>query len=133
MKKRLWFAVLGLVLSGCKSTPHLTIDELLRQTSNDLNKTTPYMVDSETRLDSTYTTPNKFSYKYTLVSYALENLDAEKFHDMMKTQVTSFVCTTPDMTFFVQNQVNIGFSYYDKTSKFVTEVVVLTAECPTPA
>ncbi|NVK24285.1 MAG: hypothetical protein HWE10_05110 [Gammaproteobacteria bacterium] len=128
--KRINGTMLVLLLTGCQLTSEPSVMDLLRQSSNDLNKTTPLMVDQETQLDSTYVLPNKFVYKYTLISYMRENLDAEKFYNTILQQVTAYVCSSPDMQFFVDNNVDVGYSYYDMDNVYITEAVVKTADCP---
>ena len=129
MKYRLSILLGAICLIGCQSTKEPTLQEVLSATANEVNKTTPQMIDKDTRLDSSYALENKFVYKYTMVNYSLEQLEPNKFHDAILEQVTSFVCTSPDMKFFVDNKVQVGYSYYDKSNKFVTEAVVVTADC----
>ncbi|WP_440903375.1 hypothetical protein ACMZOO_10940 [Catenovulum sp. SX2] len=120
--------VIGFV-SGCKSTGEPTLEQVLRATVNEVNKTAPQMVDSATRLDGSYYAANKFVYKYTMINYSVTDLDAEQFHKAILEQVSGFVCTSPDMKFFVENNVDVGYSYFDKANKYITEAVVKVSEC----
>ncbi|MER2493695.1 hypothetical protein [Catenovulum sediminis] len=122
-----------LALSACQSTPenpYADLQKELREAANELNQTTPLMVDSETRLDSSFAYQNRFVYKYTLVNYAVENLDVETFTDIMTEQVTNNTCTNRDMVYFVNNKVVVSYTYFDQTGKQVAAIDVDTAKCP---
>jgi len=68
-------------------------------------------------------------YKYTLINYSVDDFDTEKVQEIITKQVTSFVCTSPGMEYFVDNAIDISYHYYDKDSKYITEANVKTADC----
>jgi hypothetical protein len=133
VKKLLLSSIALAMLAGCQSTvvqnEEPSIKEVLKASVAEVNKTAPQMVDSDTRLDSSYALENKLVYKYTMINHSVEDLDTEKFQEIIMKQVTGFVCTSPDMKYFVDNAVDVGYSYFDKDSKYIAEATVKTAEC----
>ncbi|WP_135458131.1 hypothetical protein [Vibrio echinoideorum] len=132
--KKLLLSTIGLVMvAGCQSTPvqneETTIADVLKASVNAINKIAPQMVDSETRIDSSYALENKLVYKYTLINYSVDDFDTEKVQEIITKQVTCFVCTSPGMEYFVDNAIDISYRYYDKDSKYITEANVETADC----
>ncbi len=133
VKNLLLSSIALIMVAGCQSTSvqneETSIADVLKASVTAINKTTPQMVDSETRLDSSYALENKLVYKYTMINYSVDDLDTEKFQEIIIKQVTGFVCTSPDMKYFVDNAVDVAYSYFDKDSKYITEANVKTAEC----
>jgi hypothetical protein len=133
VKNLLLSSIALIMVAGCQSTSvqneEASIADVLKASVNAINKTTPQMVDSETRLDSSYALENKLVYKYTMINHSVDDLDTEKFQEIIIKQVTGFVCTSPDMKYFVDNAVDVAYSYFDKDSKYITEANVKTAEC----
>jgi uncharacterized lipoprotein YajG len=133
VKNLLLSSIALIMVAGCQSTSvqneETSIPDVLKASVNAINKTTPQMVDSETRLDSSYALENKLVYKYTMINHSVDDLDTEKFQEIIIKQVTGFVCTSPDMKYFVDNAVDVAYSYFDKDSKYITEANVKTAEC----
>jgi hypothetical protein len=133
VKNLLLSSIALIMVAGCQSTSvqneETSIADVLKASVNAINKTTPQMVDSETRLDSSYALENKLVYKYTMINHSVDDLDTEKFQEIIIKQVTGFVCTSPDMKYFVDNAVDVAYSYFDKDSKYITEANVKTAEC----
>ncbi|KAA8597436.1 hypothetical protein AB4077_20240 [Vibrio cyclitrophicus] len=133
MKKLLLSTIALIMVAGCQSTPvqneETTIADVLKASVNAINKIAPQMVDSETRIDSSYAVENKLVYKYTLINYSVDDFDTEKVQEIITKQVTGFVCTSPGMEYFVDNAIDISYHYYDKDSKYITEANVKTADC----
>lgn len=82
MKKLLLSTIALIMVAGCQSTPvqneETTIADVLKASVNAINKIAPQMVDSETRIDSSYAVENKLVYKYTLINYSVDDFDTEK-------------------------------------------------------
>jgi hypothetical protein len=132
MKLKLSIAIILLAgLAACKSTNDVSSwESQLAFSASELNKGLPMMVDSETRLDSTIALQNTFTYKYTMINYALSDLDVGKFTEVMTKQTTNVVCTTPDMANFIKNKTIVNYIYFDKDSKHLSKVLIDTANCP---
>jgi len=107
----------------------LDIQSSLIATANELNKTLPIMVDSETRLDTSTGFNEMFQYNYTLVNYSFEELDPEEIEETLKPNLINSVCTIEDMAFFIKNDVPVSYAYYGKNGKHVLTITVTSDQC----
>ncbi|WDE10639.1 hypothetical protein [Thalassomonas haliotis] len=133
MKKTLLSVISLIMVSGCQSTTSQveepSIPEALKALVVAMNKSAPKMVDRETRLDSSYFLENKIIYKFTMINHSVDDLDSEKFLQLTTKKVTNIICTYPNLEYFVNNKVDVAYSYFDKNNKYIAEVIVKTAEC----
>ncbi|MUH71637.1 hypothetical protein [Psychrosphaera haliotis] len=132
-----------LSLSGCqthntKSTNltnsqnaegQVTVEQMLSLASNQLNKTLPKMIDTETRLDNSYVKGNRFYYKSTLLNYYVDNMDVDVFNEEMSENTGNYICNSSDMLFFKENKIILVYSYYDDDAKFISDVIIDTGAC----
>ena len=126
-----------MLLSGCSSTPDssngteqvITVEQMLTVASNQLNTTLPKMIDTETRLDTSYAKGNRFYYKSTLLNYYVDNIDVEVFNREMSQSTSRYICSSDDMAFFKENGVILVYSYHDDENKFISDVIVDTSAC----
>ncbi len=94
-----------------------SIDQQLMKTASELNKSCPVMVDADTRLDNTITTPEKrFQYNYTLVNLLKESIDIESMEAYLTPQILNTIQTSPDLKFFREKGVTLVYDYKDKNS-----------------
>lgn len=115
--------LISVFLIGCSNTS--TFDKKMMAAASELNKSLPMMVDQETRLDNAIALPeNVFQYNYTLVNLTKDEIDLEVFTAYMKPQITNNVKTNPDLKFFRDNQVTMGYFYKDKNGEFVAKFAV---------
>ena len=122
--------ILATTLLACNSTPKSNSwNDELKIAANELNSGLPMMVDSETRLDSTIALMNTFTYRYTMINHSVEDVNVQQFTDIMTKQIFNTVCTSPDMTSFVQNKTEVNYIYVDKDSKHLSKISVDTNEC----
>lgn len=118
--------VLGL-FAGCSLwKSNAFVDRVLAGTADELNKTLPMMVDSDTRLDTTMALPNKtFNYMYTLVNYSVYELDADELENLMRPIILNNLRTSTDIQYFKDNDVILVYTYRDKDG---LQVIKLTFE-----
>jgi len=70
-----------------------SFEQVMLQAANEMNKSCPTMIDSETRLDSaTVILPKIFQYNYTLINYEKEELDILELENMLEQRYCEF-CT----------------------------------------
>jgi hypothetical protein len=94
-------------------------DILLKQTSTELNKKLPKMIDKETRLDSTFPAPNNtFVYKYTLVNILAKDYDSNVVKSKVRQSALQNYKTNPVMKPFRDLSVNLKYQYFDKKGTF---------------
>lgn len=111
-----------LLLASC-SAKDTVIKALLDKTANDLNKTCPMMVDSETRLDNVTVLPGKvFQYNYTIVNYVKDSLDPVALQASLQPNMLNQIKTNPDLKLFRDNEVTLAYNYVDKNGIFLLKM-----------
>ena len=106
-----------------KSTTHLEqqeIENLLIENSKKLNMSLPVMIDSQTRLDTTYAAGMIMNYKCTLINVNSDQVDADLFRTELKSQLIKSVKADKSMMFAVNNGVIIVYYYYGKNGVLIT-------------
>jgi hypothetical protein len=121
----------SLVLStvGCasfvKEVTDKGIEQSLAQTSSEMNKKLPMMIDKGTRLDTVTPAHNKtLMYKYTLVDVMKSGIDVAKVQKTLKPTILEVYKTNPDMQKLRAAEISLKFQYYDKNGTFITDVEV---------
>ena len=101
------------------------IEQSLAQTSSEMNKKLPMMIDKGTRLDTVTPAPNKtLVYKYTLVDIAKLRIDVAKVQKTLKPTILEAYKTNPEMQKLRASEISLKFQYYDKNGAFITDVEV---------
>ncbi len=103
-------------------------NEELTSIANELNKSTPMMVDKETRLDNVMGFENTLTYYYTLVNYSSQTINSD-FGDNMDRILTNKVCSSPDVAIFFKKGVALGFYYNGNDDRFISKVVLTPRTC----
>ncbi len=101
------------------------IDKVLMESANEINKTCPIMLDSETRLDNTMALPDKvFQYTYTLVNWEKSSIDTVELKKLIEPQIINSVKTNPQMKYQRENKITMSFYYKDKNGLYVCCITV---------
>ena len=102
-----------------------SFDAMLVEAAQEINKTCPFLVDRDTRLDGTLAGPGmKFTYTYTMINYLREELDSTAFRDYMVPQIVNNVRTHPEMARFREQKVTLVYDYKDKLGNLITSILV---------
>jgi hypothetical protein len=100
-------------------------DKVLIQTSNEINKSCPILVDQETRLDNTTVLPGKtLIYNYTLLNLEKSQISVDTIKKYVVPTILNLVRTSPDMKIFRENETTFKYLYKDKIGAFVYELTV---------
>jgi hypothetical protein len=90
-----------------KSTEE-TLAEGMKRAAEEINSRAPYMLDSETRLESATAGPGaQITYQHTLINYASEELDKSFLRENLRPAVVSGVCENREM----QPSLRLGAKY----------------------
>ena len=93
--------------------------------ANEINKSCPFMVDSETRIDSSVSLPeNVFQYCYTLINVVKESIDTVELRNILEPKIINFVKTSPKMKIQRDHKTTIDYSYFDKSRKHLFTISV---------
>lgn len=119
----------GTVGSNGKPSQAAILSALTSMT-NQINKSMPMTIDSDTQLDNILASPTspKFTYNYTLKA-SLQEINAANFFGQMKPTLINGVCTSPDMRIFIENGVTVGYSYRANDGSFAGKIEVSPADC----
>lgn len=126
--KKIFGYIFGITLiillqPGCSN--QTSIERLLKQTANNLNKSCPMVIDSETRLDNIVVMPNNvFQYNYTLVNIEKKTIDIEDMRNYIEPILINGIKTMPDLKMFRENKVTLAYYYKDKDGFFITRIEI---------
>jgi len=102
-----------------------SFDKILIQTANELNKTAPFMVDSDTRFDNAITFPDKiFQYNYTLINLTKAEVKLDTVKKYLDPEIINDVKTNPDMKTLRDYKVTFQYYYKDRNGVFVHKITV---------
>ena len=102
-----------------------TFDEQLMKISSEINKSCPFMVDQDTRLDNTMGGPGKsITYNYTLVNYLEEDINSDELRKFITPQLINNIKINDDMKTFRENEVSLKYNYKDKVGKPILSVTI---------
>lgn len=106
------------------------IETVLRTVTEQMNKQLPQTIDRETRLDGTISGPGRrFQYLYTMLNHDVSGIDVPAFELQIRQHLTNGVCTNPAMKVFMDNDVDMVYSYRDRSSRHITSVSVKRENC----
>lgn len=98
-------------------------DKQLKLLSTEINKTTPVMVDQNTRLDRTETKRGEvFLYHYTLVSMEKGNFEEDGLKEFLRAQILDNIKNNPDLQFFRVQGAAMTYSYKDKNNAHLFDI-----------
>lgn len=87
----------------------------MAKAAHKLNKKSPMMIDSETRLDSAVVFGDSlFQYNYTMVNFIKDSIDTLGFRHYMKPKLLEFVRYNEDLKPYRDHKVTIEYVYNDK-------------------
>jgi len=102
-----------------------SIDQELMTFTSEFNKSTPLMIDSDTRLDNTMALPGKIlQYNYTLVNTDKSAADADGLKQYLNDRLVNFVKTSPQMKFARDKNVTFNYAYSDRNGEFLFLITI---------
>jgi hypothetical protein len=100
-----------------------SIDKVMMHAASELNKTCPFMVDRDTRLDNAVAFPgNIFQYNYTLVNWVKDSIDPQNLQDYLEPILVNSIRTNPGLKLYRDNKTTMSYSYRDKNGVFVFKI-----------
>jgi hypothetical protein len=103
-----------------------TLDEALMQTSGEINKHCPIIIDSTTRLDNTGVLAGKYlAYNYTLLQYADEvRSDTAYYKKAMSENMLNMVKTNPRLAAAKKEGIGFAATWYDSSGSYICSLVI---------
>jgi len=106
-------------------------EEILRKTSNSMNKNCPQIIDKYTTLNNITTYGKNFIYNYYIDVSMFNDFKISK-NDWTEEQeliLTNFYCTDPKFVFFKEKNVNVTWSYIDLNGSSIGEIKLNQSSC----
>lgn len=92
----------------------MVLNVVLVEAAKNVNKTCPFMIDQETRLDNVTVLPdNILQYNYSFMTINRETADLEELKNNLQKNLTNNIRTNPDMQFYRDNEISFNYSYRD--------------------
>jgi len=102
-----------------------SFDKEMVQSSSEINKTLPIMLDQETRLDNTMALPDRvFQYSFTLVNMVKDSIDMTELQGSLETKILNNVKTNPDQKHLRDNNTTMVYSYKDQNGVFLFKIII---------
>jgi hypothetical protein len=110
--------------TGSKTTQleQSEIEALLIENSKKLNRNLPVMIDSQTRLDTTFATGMTMNYKSTLINLDSNQVDTDFFRNELKSQLIKSLRSDEGAMFLMRVGVTIIYRYFDKNGVLITSL-----------
>ena len=110
--------------SGSKPTQleQSEIEALLIENSKKLNRNLPVMIDSQTRLDTTFAMGMTMNYKSTLINLDSNQVDTDFFRNELKSQLIKSLRSDEGAMFLMRVGVTIIHRYFDKNGVLITSL-----------
>ena len=136
-KKNIWTRILiGIVglflitqtLKFFLREPSFNINDELVKAANEINKHTPIIIDSLTKLDNVNAVKgNLFQYNYT-IQVEKSKIDTAELIKLSREELLENLKQNPKAKYFKENNVVVQASYSDKTGIQVCTITVLPNE-----
>jgi len=102
----------------------------LNKVADEMNKSLPMMVDSETQLTNVIGMDKKFVYNYELIHLDSGNGLIDKI-SQLKPNMVNADCSTPETRDqFLKNGTTMEYKYYDRNKNYLTAIDILPSDCP---
>jgi hypothetical protein len=121
-KKIILFFGLILILTGSFAIKKIfftdsAFDKQLQLLSAEINKSTPILIDPNTRLDKTETKRGEiFLYHYTLVNMEKGKFEEEELREFLRSQILDNIKNNPDLQYFREFGTAMTYTYKDKNN-----------------
>jgi len=119
--------VTGLLLLSLSFSAHAVTDGELKEAAAAVNQQAPMMVDEETRLDGADSGNQSLTYNYTLVNYAADELDGEKFAEALQPTLLKAGCDA--LRPLLSQGVTVHYVYRGKNKGAIASLVLTAKDC----
>lgn len=102
-------------------------DNELREAAAAVNQQAPMMVDQETRLDGASSGKQSLTYNYTMVNYAVSDLDVDKFTQALRPSLLKAGCEV--LKPLLSQGVDVNYVYRDKAEADIAALKLTAADC----
>lgn len=105
-----------------------SVENVLIETSEEINKSLPMMVDEVTQLTTTIASGNELSYSYKFLGS--QKITQSDLNSSLQEDIVNQACTTPETMALLDADATFKYRYYDKNGKYIGEIPVGKSDCP---
>ena len=109
-------------------TEAIDVEAELRKTARHINKSAPKPIGGIATLEGAEASERTLKYKFRFKELSKEEI-SPAFTLKQTEFLTEFVCTTPEMKVFVENNVTLQYAYHDKNGKLVIVIAIEPRAC----
>lgn len=109
------------------STQADSIEDVLLETSKEINISLPMMVDEVTQLTTTTAVGNELSYSYKFLG--TQKITQSDLVSSLQEDIINQACTTPETRALFDAGGAFKYRYYDINNKFIGEILVNKENC----
>ncbi len=113
------FCLYTFVVAKVDMNKPVSFEESLKISADVMNKSLPIMVDSELRHDKVETKETTMTFKFTLVHFTKEEMDADKLKALMEADIKEGICSDEDSRIMLQRGMKVVYDYSDKNKKHI--------------
>ena len=114
------FFVIAQVLKFMFQERETSTFDMLMKTASALNRNAPITIDSMTRFDNALAlSDNRIQFTYTFPKIVKTQVDTILLQQENRKEILNRIKTTPEMSFFVENNVDVIAKYYDKEGNYI--------------
>ncbi|MDA3905465.1 MAG: hypothetical protein PF484_05255 [Bacteroidales bacterium] len=107
------------------SAKNSSFEKIMQEAANELNKTCPVMVDSETRLDNAEVVGgDTFKYNYTLLNSLRSEMDLEGTVEYLEPLLVDQVKSNSALQIYRENKITMAYYYYDRNGELAFNIAV---------
>ena len=104
-----------------------SIENILIETSKEINKSLPMMVDEVTQLTTTTASGNELSYSYKFLGK--QKITQSDLVSSLQEDIINQACTTPETRALFDAGGAFKYRYYDENNKFIGAISVSEGNC----
>ncbi|MEX3924008.1 hypothetical protein AB4Y36_08265 [Paraburkholderia sp. BR10936] len=119
----------SVALAYTDADKHAVIQAALISKMNELNSSTPVMIDKITRLDNVNGLGWQLTYTYTIVGSKASEIDKAAINTNLRPYLANELCTSEAMKVFFDNGVPITYVYRDDAGAEIGKFRYTAADC----
>jgi hypothetical protein len=102
---------------------------LIKSTVDATNKNTPYLIDKDTRLDSSLGFPSSIGYYYTITTLTKSEVNSDFLNNTFIPNAKNKACTTPSLQVLFENNISLKYVYHDRNGSRFFDFKVTPKYC----
>jgi hypothetical protein len=103
--------------------------ETLKMSAEEINKSLPVMLDGELRHDKVEVDGDTMTFKFTVVNFTAEEMNADRLTSYMEADIRQGVCGDSDTRLMLKRNLKVVYDYVGKEKKHITQFTYDAKSC----